>query len=50
MAREGYNDLIAFIRVAEAKSFTRAAARMGISPSALSHAIRALESRLNVAC
>lgn len=48
MARDGYNDLLAFIHVAREGSFTRAAARLGISPSALSHAIRALETRLDV--
>jgi len=48
MPRDGYNDLLAFIQVAQQGSFTRAAAQMGVSPSALSHAIRALEARLDV--
>lgn len=48
MARDGYTDLLAFLHVAREGSFTRAAARLGISPSALSHAIRALETRLDV--
>lgn len=48
MSRDSYNDLLAFIQVAQQGSFTRAAAQMGVSPSALSHAIRALEARLDV--
>lgn len=48
MARENYNDLLAFITVARAGSFTRAAAQMGVSQSALSHTLRALETRLDV--
>jgi DNA-binding transcriptional LysR family regulator len=48
MARENYNDLLAFVAVAREGSFTRAAAQMGVSQSALSHTIRALESRLGV--
>lgn len=42
------NDLQAFLSVAHEKSFTKAAAKMGISPSALSHTIRSLEERLGV--
>lgn len=48
MARENINDLLAFIAVARDRSFTRAAARMGVSQSALSHTIRQLEARLGV--
>ncbi|MBS7538975.1 LysR family transcriptional regulator [Ancylobacter lacus] len=48
MARENINDLLAFIAVARDRSFTRAAARMGVSQSALSHTIRQLEERLGV--
>ncbi|NUU01433.1 LysR family transcriptional regulator [Herbaspirillum robiniae] len=48
MGRENYNDLLAFIAVAREGSFTRAAAQMGVSQSALSHTIRALEARLGV--
>lgn len=48
MPRDSYNDLLAFIQVAQQGSFTRAAAHMGVSPSALSHAIRTLEARLDV--
>lgn len=48
MARENYNELIAFLAVAREKSFTRAAAQLGVSPSALSHTVRAFETRLGV--
>jgi len=48
MARENLNDLHAFVVVAEVKSFTKAAARLGVSQSALSHTIRGLESRLGL--
>ena len=48
MARANVNDLIAFVAVARERSFTRAAARLGVSPSALSHTLRGLEERLGV--
>jgi DNA-binding transcriptional LysR family regulator len=48
MARENYNDLLAFCIVAREGSFTRAAAQLGVSQSALSHTIRALEERLGM--
>lgn len=48
MSRENFNDLQAFIAVAQARSFTRAAAQLGMSQSALSHTIRALEARLGL--
>ena len=48
MARTDINDLIAFLAVARARSFTRAAAQLGVSQSALSHTLRGLESRLGV--
>ncbi|GKX49919.1 LysR family transcriptional regulator [Budvicia aquatica] len=48
MLRENINDLISFSVVAKEKSFTRAAAKLGISQSALSHAIRGLEERLGI--
>jgi DNA-binding transcriptional LysR family regulator len=44
----GLNDLSAFFAVAREKSFTRAAARLGVTQSALSHTIRGLEERLGV--
>jgi DNA-binding transcriptional LysR family regulator len=48
MARENINDLIAFLAVAKERSFTRAAAKLGVSQSALSHTIRGLEERLGL--
>lgn len=48
MSRENFNDLVAFITVAREQNFTRAAAQLGVSQSALSHTVRALESRLGV--
>ena len=48
MSRENLNDLLAFLTVARERSFTRAAARMGVSQSALSHTIRVLEARLGL--
>lgn len=42
------NDLVAFVSVAREGSFTRAAAQIGVSQSALSHTIRALEARLGI--
>lgn len=48
MARQNFNDLLAFVTVAREKSFTRAAAQLGVSQSALSHTIRGLETRLGL--
>ena len=48
MKRDELGDLAAFLAVAEAASFTRAAARLGTSQSALSHTIRKLETRLGL--
>ncbi|MEI9904418.1 MAG: LysR family transcriptional regulator [Asticcacaulis sp.] len=48
MARDTLTDLLAFLAVAREGSFTRAAAKLGVSPSALSHTLRALEARLGV--
>jgi DNA-binding transcriptional LysR family regulator len=48
VARENINDLVAFVAVARERSFTKAAARMGVSQSALSHTIRQLEAKLGV--
>lgn len=48
MRRGDLDDLAAFATVARNRSFTRAAAELGLSPSALSHAMKALEGRLGV--
>lgn len=48
MARPPIADLAAFLAVARERSFTRAAAQLGVSPSALSQTMRALEERLGV--
>ncbi len=48
MPRENLNDLVAFLAVAKERSFTRAAARLGVSQSALSHTVRGLEERLGL--
>lgn len=43
-----YGELAAFVAIVEELSFRRAAARLGLTPSALSHTIRGLEERLGV--
>lgn len=48
MARENFNDLAAFATVAKERSFTRAAAKLGVSQSALSQTIRGLEERIGL--
>ncbi|TRC75355.1 LysR family transcriptional regulator [Mesorhizobium sp. WSM4310] len=48
MPRDNLNELAAFLAIAREKSFTRAAAQLGVSQSALSHTVRALEERLGV--
>lgn len=48
MRRGTLDDLAAFAMVARTRSFTRAAAELGVSPSALSHVVRGLEERLGV--
>jgi DNA-binding transcriptional LysR family regulator len=48
MPRADLNDLLAFLAVARERSFTRAAAQVGVSQSALSQTLRGLEARLGV--
>jgi DNA-binding transcriptional LysR family regulator len=48
MPRESINDLAAFLAVAREKSFTKAAAKLGVSQSALSHTLRQLEAKLGI--
>lgn len=48
LRRDDLSDLMAFLTVAEERSFTRAAARLGTSQSALSHVVRRLEERLDI--
>ena len=47
-ARGNVNNLLAFLAVTKEGSFTRAAAKLGVSQSALSHTIRGLEERLGL--
>ena len=48
MLKENFNELQIFLVVARERSFTKAAGKLGVSQSALSHAIKALEERLNI--
>lgn len=48
MLRENLNDFLGFLAVARERNFTRAAAKLGVSQSALSHAVRGLKARLGV--
>ena len=48
MPRGNLDDLLAFVAVGQEGSFTKAAAKLGVSQSALSHTIRGLEERLRV--
>lgn len=48
MPVDNYKDILAFIAVAQARSFTRAALKLGVSQSALSHTIRGLEAKLGL--
>jgi DNA-binding transcriptional LysR family regulator len=46
--RNNLNDLLAFLAVANERSFTKAAAKLGLSQSALSHTLRNLEERIGI--
>src|SRR5437867_8027455 len=48
MQRGNLDDLLAFVAVGRERSFTKAAAKLGVSQSALSHTVRELEERLGV--
>jgi hypothetical protein len=48
MPRIDLNDIVAFLAVARERSFTRAAAQLGVSQSALSQTVRGLEARLGI--
>lgn len=48
MSRDNYSGLLAFVTVAREGSFTRAAAQLGVSQSALSHSVRTLETSLGI--
>src|SRR5437868_14479603 len=48
MERNDLSTLAVFLAVAEERSFTKAGKRLGVSPSAMSHAIRGLEEDLGV--
>ena len=48
MPRDTINDLQAFLAVAREQSFTKAATKLGVSQSALSHTVRGLEAQLGL--
>ena len=48
MASEDFNDLLRFLAVADEKNFTRAAAKLGITQSTLSHTVKRLETRIGI--
>ncbi|MER8706935.1 MULTISPECIES: LysR family transcriptional regulator [unclassified Mesorhizobium] len=48
MPRDEFAEMRAFLEITRTRSFTRAAAKLGVTPSALSHTIKSLESRLGV--
>jgi DNA-binding transcriptional LysR family regulator len=48
MRQDNMSDLLAFMAVAREQSFTKAAAKLGVSQSALSYTVRMLEARLGL--
>src|SRR5580658_9205778 len=48
MPRTDLNDIVVFLAVVRERSFTRAAAQLGVSQSALSQTVRGLEARLGL--
>jgi DNA-binding transcriptional LysR family regulator len=48
MKREDLNDMLWFLAVAEERSFTKAAAKLGTSQSTISHTIKRLEARMGL--
>jgi len=48
VARDNINDILVFLAIARERSFTRAASKLGMTQSALSHIMRGLEERLGV--
>ena len=48
MSRRDFSDLLVFLEIANERSFTKAAAKLGLSQSTLSHTIRELEGRLGL--
>ncbi len=48
MKREDLNDMLWFLAVAEERSFTKAAAKLGTSQSTISHTIKKLEARMGL--
>ncbi|TIP68805.1 MAG: LysR family transcriptional regulator, partial [Mesorhizobium sp.] len=48
MRLDQFSGIVAFVKVAEVRSFTRAAAELGVAPASLSEAVKGLEERLGV--
>ena len=48
MSRENFNELLLFLAVAEERSFTKAAAKLGVAQSTLSYAVKELEARMGL--
>ncbi|TIU83387.1 MAG: LysR family transcriptional regulator, partial [Mesorhizobium sp.] len=46
MRLDQFSGIVAFVKVAEARSFTRAASELGVAPASLSEAVKGLEERL----